>query len=299
LGHPMKKILILGGAGMLGHSLMLHLGTFIEAEVYCTLRKKNSIPDPYYRRIRDNILGEFDINDLTGLFDSRRINDFSVVVNCIGIIKQLPESKDPVKAISTNALFPHKLSGFCRAAGIRLIHISTDCVFDGLKGTYTEEDNCTAKDLYGMTKYLGELHDNNTVTLRSSIIGHELKGKHGLVEWFLGQEGPVLGFTKAVYSGFPTIEFARMIATAVIPNENLTGLYHISSDPITKYNLLKIIAARYNKKTEIVSDDQFVCDRSLNSDRFKAQTGYKPPPWTEMVDAMHREYVKNREIYQS
>ena len=176
----------------------------------------------------------------------------------------------------------------CRSAGARMIHISTDCVFDGKKGNYTENDSSTADDLYGRSKFLGEVaYPPHCLTLRTSIIGHELKGKLGLVEWFLAQEGKVRGFTHAIYSGFPTIEFARIITDYILPRPELTGVYHVSSDPVSKYDLLNLVAKKYGKKIEIEPYDDFRQDRSLDSSLFRRLTGYMPPSWPELVDQMH------------
>jgi dTDP-4-dehydrorhamnose reductase len=166
-------------------------------------------------------------------------------------------------------------------------------VFDGKKGNYTEQDTSNAADLYGKTKYLGEVHYPHCVTLRTSIIGHELKGKYGLVEWFLAQEGRVRGFTNAIYSGFPTVEMARIMGEYVIPSESLSGLYHVSSEPISKYDLLKLVSEKYGKEIEIEPYDEFRQDRSLESAHFRNVSGYVPPSWSELVDRMHMNYMES------
>jgi dTDP-4-dehydrorhamnose reductase len=179
----------------------------------------------------------------------------------------------------------------CRTAGARLIHISTDCVFDGKKGGYTEEEDSNATDLYGRTKFLGEVAYPHCITLRTSIIGHELKGDRGLIEWFLAQEEPIRGFKKAIFSGFPTIEIARIINDYIIPNDDLQGVYHVSSEPISKYELLRLVAQRYEKQIDIEPDDTVTIDRSLDSSRFRQATGYHPPSWPELVDNMYRNFI--------
>jgi dTDP-4-dehydrorhamnose reductase len=220
-----------------------------------------------------------------------------VVINCIGIIKQLLLADDPLSAITTNALLPHRISLISRTVGARVIHISTDCVFNGKKGMYTENDQSNAEDLYGRTKYLGEINYPHCVTLRTSIIGHELKGKYGLIEWFLSQTQKVRGFRKAIYSGFPTIELARIILEYVLPNPALNGIYHVSSEPISKYNLLRLVAERYGKAIEIEPYDDFMQDRSLDSTIFRKATGYQPPSWDELIEMMHNDFLANRRFY--
>lgn len=173
-----------------------------------------------------------------------------------------------------------------------MIHISTDCVFSGTKGNYTESDVSDATDLYGRTKYLGEVEYPHCVTLRTSIIGHELRTDLSLVDWFLNQTGTVKGFTKAIYTGFPTVEMERIITNHVIPNEDLRGTYHVSSAPISKYDLLSLVKSVYRKQIDIEKFDNFVLDRSLDSSKFQLVTGYKPPSWDTMVEDMYADFMK-------
>ena len=154
-----------------------------------------------------------------------------------------------------------------------------------------------AEDIYGRTKYLGEVTYPHCITLRTSFIGHELKGRYGLVEWLLAQNGKIRGFSKAIYSGLPTIEIARIINDYVLPNPNLSGVYHVSSEPISKFDLLKLIAAKYFKDIEIEPYECFVQDRSIDSAIFRSKTGYIPPSWPDLVDLMHKDYVSHRDLY--
>jgi dTDP-4-dehydrorhamnose reductase len=285
-----KKILILGATGMLGHTLFSRFSDRPDMDVRATVRSLDGLsrwfPPILLSKMQSGVDADnFDTirNVLAGLKPD-------VVVNCIGIIKQLPEVQDPVVAVTMNALFPHKLARACKDVGARMIHISTDCVFSGNKGNYKESDFSDAADLYGRTKYLGEVAYPHCVTLRTSIIGHELKGKLGLIDWFLSQEGTVRGYTRAIYTGFPTVEMAKIIADYVIPDEQLHGLYHVSSDPISKFDLLHLVAKRYGKRIEIGRYEDFQCDRSLDSTRFRTDTGYAPPEWPELVDKMYLDF---------
>ncbi|MBA2628810.1 MAG: sugar nucleotide-binding protein, partial [Rickettsiaceae bacterium] len=167
------------------------------------------------------------------------------------------------------------------------IHISTDCVFSGSEGSYTEDDFPDAYDLYGRSKLLGEVDYPNAITLRTSIIGHELSGNRSLINWFLSQDKKASGFTKAIYSGLPTIELAEIIDKYVIPRPQMHGLYHVSSEPINKYELLKLVRDVYTKDIEIEPSDKLIIDRSLNSERFRNETGYKPPIWSKLVQKMY------------
>jgi dTDP-4-dehydrorhamnose reductase len=204
----------------------------------------------------------------------------------IGLVKQLTEADDPLAAIPINSLLPHRLVRLCRTAGARLIHVSTDCVFSGSKGMYHEGDVADANDLYGRSKFLGEVDDPRAVTLRTSIVGPELNTAHGLVSWFLSQKGRVKGFTRAVFSGLPTVELARVMRDFIIPRPDLHGVYHVSAEPINKYELLSLIASVYGSSVDIVPDGELVIDRSLDSTRFRKVTGYYPPPWSELVRVM-------------
>jgi dTDP-4-dehydrorhamnose reductase len=286
------KILILGTTGMLGHSLFKHLARDGRFDVTGTARSSENLSKWFtgqeYRKIISPVLAD-DFDCITGLLEKEKP---SCIINCIGLIKQLPLSEKPLPAIRLNALFPHQLADVCQKFDARLIHISTDCVFSGKKGLYTELDPSDAEDLYGRTKFLGEVAHNKCITLRTSIIGHELQSKHGLIEWFLSQQGVVKGFTQAIYSGFPTVEMNRIISDFVLPDPSLTGLYHVSSDPISKYDLLNLVAKYYKKLIEIVPFDEFECDRSLDSTRFRNVTGYQPPSWSDLVNAMHADFLK-------
>ena len=287
----MVKVLISGVTGMLGHTLFTRLSERDGLEIFATARSMEGLSRWFDQELLAKIRGNVDANNFDTIV--RVIEDLKpdVVINCIGIIKQLPAAKDPITTITINALLPHRIALACKAAGTRMIHISTDCVFDGIKGNYTEKDQVNATDLYGRTKFLGEVDYPHCVTLRTSIIGHELKGKYGLIEWLLAQEGKVKGYTNAIYSGFPTVEIVRIIGEYVIPNPNLKGLYHVSSDPISKYELLQLVADKYKKQIEIEPFDDFRLDRSLDSTLFRSITGYTPPSWPELVDRMYRDFI--------
>lgn len=287
------KVLILGATGMLGHTLFSELTDKNDLDVYGTARNIRAVEWAFPQKKLEKIRQGVDAENFDTIIRAVTSTKPDIVINCIGLIKHVPMAQDPLSAINVNAQLPHRISLVCKTAGARMVHFSTDCAFDGKKGGYTEQDASDAKDLYGRTKYLGEVEYPHCITLRTSIIGHELKGKRGLVEWFLSQEGKVRGFTRAIYSGFPTVEMARIIGDYVMPNRDLTGLYHVSSNPISKYDLLQLVAERYGKQIEIEPFDDFCCDRSLDSSRFKDVTGYNPPPWPDLVEKMYKHSMKN------
>lgn len=272
---------------MLGNVVLRFFAQSPGYQVFGSIRS-HSVPSSIPKGLHANIITGVDVDNfdiLTHLFVNVHPK---VVINCIGLVKQLAAADDPLAAIPVNSILPHRLARLCEVAGARLVHISTDCVFSGAKGMYKEEDVSDAVDLYGRSKYLGEVDYSNAITLRTSIIGHELNAARSLVGWFLAQEGSVGGFRRAIFSGLPTVEMARIIRDYVIPNPELQGLYHVSAEPINKYDLLQLIAKVYGKTIEIIPDDTLVIDRSLDSSRFRELTGYLPPDWEQLVNTMHR-----------
>ncbi|KTD42639.1 dTDP-4-dehydrorhamnose reductase family protein [Legionella parisiensis] len=278
-----KKILVLGSTGMLGNAVFRFLSTNPQFRVFATMRHAQD--KRFFENVlHDQIITNVDVLNNDALMDVFAKVNPDIVINCIGLIKQLAIAKDPLVTLPINAIFPHRLVKLCALSAARLIHVSTDCVFSGRKGMYKETDLSDAEDLYGKSKFIGELNDfSNAVTLRTSIIGHELNSNYALIDWFLSQQGSVKGYKKAIYSGLPTVELARVIAEFVLPNDNLSGLYHVSSDPIDKFTLLKLVAETYGKVIDIIPDDQLCIDRSLDSTRFKEASGYTPPSWPDLI----------------
>jgi dTDP-4-dehydrorhamnose reductase len=280
------KILILGITGMLGNTLFRYFSRDKNFKVFGTLRS-NGVPSYLSQNSFGEVVGGVDVENQDSLVRTFAEVKPQIVINCIGIVKQLAVASDPLHAIPINSILPHRLAILSEATGARLIHISTDCVFSGLKGNYTEDDFPDCYDLYGRSKLLGEVDYPNAITLRTSIIGHELSGNRSLINWFLSQENKATGFTKAIYSGLPTFELAEVIDKYVIPHPQMHGLHHVSSDPINKYELLKLVRDVYKKDIEIEPSDKLVIDRSLNSERFKSETGYRPPIWSKLIQKMY------------
>lgn len=282
---PKTRVLVFGSTGMLGHVVLRMFAADAAMEVTGTARNAGSVrllPEA----LRSRVVVGIDVENpdhLVAVFDAVRP---TVVVNCVGLVKQLSSAEDPLAALPINSLFPHRLSRLCGLAGARLIHISTDCVFAGSKGNYTEQDVSDAKDLYGRSKYIGEVDAPHAITLRTSIIGHELGSTHGLLEWFLAQTGPVKGYRRAIFSGVPTMELARVARDFVLPRPQLRGVYHVAATPISKLDLITLFAQEYGKSITIIPDDQVVIDRSLDARRFRDATGYEAPGWPELVRRM-------------
>ena len=279
------KILVLGGDGMLGHKMFQTLSARYP-DTCCSVR--GSIEEPFYHRIdlfrREKILEKVDAMDLPALGRTLREVRPAYIVNCVGVIKQREEAKAAVPSITLNALLPHKLAEFAEEWDGKVIHFSTDCVFSGKRGGYTEDDPSDAEDLYGKSKYLGEATAGNAITLRTSIIGRELSHFRSLLEWFLAQKGKTIrGFRRVIYSGVTTNYLARRVGDLIGDHPHLSGLYQVTSAPISKHDLLCLLRDAFRLDVKIVPDEQEVSDRSMVGDRFMKATGYVCPPWPDLA----------------
>jgi dTDP-4-dehydrorhamnose reductase len=284
------KILVLGANGMIGSAMLRVLSEKDEWQVIGTVRSE-SAKAHFPETIASRMIAGADLlaaDTLVRLFSTTRPD---VVVNCAGLTKHLPAGNAPLTAIAMNALLPHRLAEFCRISAARLIHVSTDCVFAGTRGAYKECDVADAPDIYGRSKVLGEVVGPGQVTLRTSTIGHELGTRHGLLEWFLSQSR-CQGFTRAIFSGLPSTVFARVVRDIIIPDIRLSGLYHVAGRAIAKADLLRQVAQTYRADIEIIPEDQFVIDRSLDATLFAGATGYRAPPWPELIAMMHDDFEK-------
>jgi len=279
------RVLILGASGMLGNAMLRILSQSEACEVRGTARSAGVLRH-FEPSLAQRIVTGIDVENVDALTTLLADVRPSVVVNCIGLVKQLAQADDPLSALPINALLPHRLARLCGLVGARFVHISTDCVFNGRKGSYLESDPSDAEDLYGRSKYLGEVAYPHSITLRTSIIGHELSSAHGLVGWFLAQEGTVKGYRKAIFSGLPTVELSRIVRDVVLPQPELSGIYHVAAEPIAKYDLLQLVRDAYGKTIAIEPDDSVAIDRSLNAERFRKATGYVAAPWPELVARM-------------
>lgn len=290
------KILILGGDGMLGHQLLESYKD--KHDVRVTLRRDLSDYEEFRLFNKDNSFPGIDVRSVERLVEVFSEFQPAAVINAVGIVKQRSEARDAVPSLELNSLLPHRLAVLCKTTGSRLVHLSTDCVFSGEKGNYTEKDESDAADLYGRTKYLGEVHDTNCITLRTSIIGLELHRKKSLIEWFLSQHGTIKGYTRAIYSGFTTNEIARVIEKILLEHTALSGLWHAASEPISKYELLKLLSEKLERKDiNIIPENDFQCDRSLDASKLNSTINYTPPSWDEMLDELVAQIRKRNKEY--
>lgn len=270
---------------MLGHKLVQVLQS--QFNVCATFRTNFADFERFgfFNSVR--VIGNVDVEDFGAVQKVYDLFKPDVVINAVGVIKQVSTSKDVVKTLKINSIFPHQLAQLSQESNVRLITVGTDCVFNGRRGNYTETDVSDAEDLYGKSKNLGEIAAPGCLTLRTSIIGRELETSHSLVEWFLGNRGGIVkGFTEAVFSGFPTIVIAEIISDLIENHRNLEGLFHVSSQPISKYDLLCLLKQFYKVPIEIEPSADFKIDRSLNSTRFRKETGFEPLAWENMVERM-------------
>lgn len=277
------KTLVLGASGLLGNAVFRVLAEQ-SPDVAGTVRDM-AAGRFFAPELREKLVAAGDLEDdsrLARLFDEVRPD---AVVNCISVGQPAPA--DPMRTIALLSVLPQRLARVCERAGARLLQMGTDGVFSGAKGAYTEADRPDATDLYGTAKFLGELRETHTVTLRTSILGPELGTHRSLLEWFLSQQGECRAYTRAIFSGFPSVVLAQVIRDVVLPQPRLHGVYHLATRPISKFELLQLVAGRWGKEIRLVADDSVVMDRSLDAARFREATGYTPPAWPQLVDTMH------------
>jgi dTDP-4-dehydrorhamnose reductase len=285
------KVLVLGASGLLGSALFRVLSETTPWNVLGAIR------DPEVRHLfppalvaRTVLCGDL---EQPGVLEKAIASaDPDVLLNCLSVRKSELTEGNLRKVVASLSVLPQRMAHVCARMGVRLVHFSSDGVFSGTKGGYTEDDLPDATDQYGVAKYLGEVRDPHAVSIRTSMIGHELGGGNGLLEWFLAQEATCNGFPRSVFSGLPTVELARVIRDFVLVRPELSGVYHVAASPISKFDLLQLVADVYGKRIELLADDRVVIDRSLNMARFRAATGYEAPPWPELIAAMHADHLR-------
>ena len=271
---------------MLGHKLWQLLPQRFD-DVWVTIRKKKSDYGTLGLFQQDRVIESVDATDLSSLRKLLGQVKPDVIVNAIAVTKRHEDPNNHSPAIALNALLPHWLDEWGATEGARVLHFSTDCVFDGATGGYTEDFRINAEDIYGRSKALGELHGKNSLTLRTSFIGRELTGGTELLEWFLAQEGKrIRGFRQAIYSGLTTLVATRLIGDIIEKHKDLHGLYHVSSEPINKYELLCLAKKVFGLNIDIDPDDRFICKRNLDDTRFRQATGFVCPSWDQMLRSL-------------
>lgn len=278
------KIIVLGISGMIGSCIFTELSKQSKLNVFGTLRNL-TMKYKFSSELQEKAILFKNLDDVSNLLDEYKP---SIIINCIGLTKHRKEINNIQNAIYINSIFPYNLRDECKIKKIRLIHISTDCIFSGYKGGYNENDNSDCNDLYGMSKALGEINDNSSLTIRTSTIGHEFETKHGLLEWFLSQKNECYGYKNAIFSGLTNLELSKIIVKKIIPNSKLKGLYNVGGQSIDKFSLLHILNKIYKKNIIIQENTEFIIDRSLNSNAFYSKTGYNPPDWNTQIKEMYK-----------
>ncbi len=291
------RILVLGSTGMLGHQLCRILSD--RFEIWGTLHDEAEVYQQYQLLPAECLVSKVDARHFDSVRSAIEKSKPEAVVNCIGIVKQRDEAKQAVPSIQVNALFPHQLADFCVERAIRVIQISTDCVFSGSRGNYSEIDVPDPVDLYGRTKLLGELNRPGCLTLRTSIIGWQVNTFSSLLSWFaLQRNRHIKGYRKAIYSGFSTTVLAQLIGDVLQTRPDLSGVYQVASEPISKFDLLVRLRDLLEwRDLTIEPDEQFFCDRSLSSVRFTTATGWRPPTWEAMLRGLASEWPYYEDLY--
>jgi dTDP-4-dehydrorhamnose reductase len=297
--HDRLTVLVLGARGMLGHMLVRVLST--QHDVYGTTSARKDDAASL-----GNILEKEYWVDLLDVENWQAVEAAvyrihpDVVINCIGVVKQKLNAEHIADAIYINSLLPHKLAQLCDVAGIRFIHISTDCVFEGTPGIKQLSNTPNATDVYGTTKRLGEVTYGKALTLRTGFVGRQLSGSEGLFEWVYSQrEKTITGFKNAIYSGLTTMALARIIKQVIELNKSLVGLYQVASTPISKFDLISHLNFLWGLGLTIIPDTDFCCDRSLDGSLFSEVTSITIPSWDEMLvefvkdDIWYTEYREN------
>lgn len=270
----------------MGHKLWQGLSRRF-CNVYVSIRK----PKSYYEKCGlfrdDRAVESLDLRDFGGVTKVLDEIKPSMIINCAGVTLRHKEAGDKISNITMNALLPHKLAAWCSKNNSRLIHFSTVCVFDGKDGGYSEDSQANATDLYGRTKFLGEVYDSCALIIRSSFVGREIFGGTELLEWFLSQKGKrIKGYKKALFTGLTTNRLAELTADLIKNHQNLSGLYHVSSETLSKYDLLLLMKEAYKVDVEIVPDDGFECRRDLRDEKFRKATGFACSAWKQMMREM-------------
>ena len=288
------KLLILGGSGMVGHSLIKKLSN--QYEIFSLLRKHPDMDsNQFFEKVlpKNQCIFIDDINEYEHLNNTVKKISPNIMINCIGVIKQRDKNENGLHMVRINSLLPHLLNEICNKNKIKLIHLSTDCVFSGTKGNYQESDNPDPIDEYGESKLLGEIKKGNALTIRTSFIGPELFNKKSLFEWVKSQKnGEIDGFENAIYSGLTTLAFSKIIENIIDKHQDLNGIWHISSNPISKFDLIEMINQKFNLKIKINRNSSFRCDRSLNSSKFQEETKIQIPSWKTMIDNLYKDMNK-------
>jgi dTDP-4-dehydrorhamnose reductase len=292
------KILILGGNGMIGHKMYQVISKKYPNTWVLFKKKYDSVQNNLLFK-KDFVIDDFDVSDFSKLIQLLNHLKVDIIINAIGLTIRRNVYDIHSKSILINSVLPHILNEWVISNNKRLIHFSTDCVFSGKDGFYTEDSFVDSIDFYGRTKGLGEIISSNTLTLRSSMIGLELENKTELLEWFLSNKnGVVQGYNRAIYSGITTNCMANFVEKIIEHYPNINGLYNVSSEKITKFDLLNLFNDYFQTNINIVPNNLYVTNKVLNSDKFYKITGFKKPDWENLIKDLVNDSKEHKQIYQ-
>lgn len=283
------RALVLGGDGMMGHKLLEVLSGHVD--LYVTYRKKAGIIHP-----KNLVFENMDVNEWGKLETVISIVKPDVIINCVGIVKQ--KKSDDLDLMLVNNIFPKKLASYCIENNVRLFHLSTDCVFSGVQGNYKETDTPCPVDIYGASKYFGEVHGPGIITIRTSMIGWQVKDFGSLLSWFVLQRGKnISGYQNVIFSGLSTAVLSKLILDLILVYSIPPGLYHIPGPAISKFDLLNKIKDQMGLVVEIEPEYSYHIDRSLCGDKFYNATGWRSPSWNEMIAEVVSEWPRYKKFY--
>lgn len=292
------RILILGGNGMIGHKMYQIISKKYD-DTWVTLR--NGLNTYKYGFIynRNRVIDNIDLSNFVRIEVELNHLMPDVIINASGITIRRGVNAILSNSIITNSALPHFLNEWVVKHNKRLIHFSTDCVFSGRKGDYFENDFKDAYDNYGLTKSLGEVNNSaNAITLRGSMIGRELENKTELLEWFLLQSfNTITGYSKVIYSGITTIQMAKIVQTLIESFPYLSGVFNVSSVPISKFMLLTLFENEFKIGSEIISDDSIVSNKNLISNKLYSILNIPIPNWDDMINQLGEDCKINNKLY--
>lgn len=279
------KILVLGATGLIGSEVYRYLSK--KNNVYGTYNDKDKIKKIQYNKKKIFYLDALNKKNFIKVIDKVKPD---IVINCIGVTKHIMKvSKN--KILTINGDFPHFAKRVSNLKLSKFVQVSTDCVFDGYKGNYNESSIPNAQDFYGKSKAAGEINDKINLTVRTSTIGREILTKHGLLEWFLSQKSSCYGYSKAIFNGYPTFYFVKILEKLI--KKNVTGLVNISGNKINKYTLLNKIKKIYKKKIVIKKNTSIKINRSLDNRLLNKYLPKLEKNWDKLLKKMKNEYRKN------
>lgn len=286
------RVLILGADGMIGHKMAQ---TFAKYPIDLGLNSRYN--SKFIRKIFPKAsIFEYDLNKKK---IEQLLNYYNpeFIINAVGITIRRGACGDQ-KTNYINAILPREIDTWCMSNNKKQIHFSTDCVFSGKKGNYSDFDLTDADDSYGKTKGLGEINSDNTLTIRSSMIGRELFNNTELLEWVVKHKNQKInGFDNAVYSGVTTLWMSKTVYKIIKNLPKLSGIWNVSSRPISKYELIKKINDQFMLNIDIVRDSSFYSNKSLNSNRFFSETNFEIPNWDDMLSELYRDSIENNNLY--